>query len=276
MLAGVSLEGDHFFYPNPLASDGKMTFNMGSCTRSPWFDCSCCPSNVTRFIPSIPGYIYATRDNQLFVNLFVGSSAEIDVSGNRITISQTTDYPWDNKIRIELNPEKPGKFDLKLRIPGWARNELMASDLYHYLKDMEGSVLLKVNGKEEPVNPENGFTVISRTWEKGDVVDLTLPMEVRMVASNEKVEENRGKVAVECGPLVYCAEGIDNTVDVLQAALPAATTFTKKYQADLLGGVTVITANPSATDENRLVLIPYYAWSNRGIGKMTVWFQQNQ
>jgi DUF1680 family protein len=272
MLAGVSLEGDHFFYPNPLAADGKYPFNQGSCTRSPWFDCSCCPSNVTRFIPSIPGYIYASRDDQLFVNLYAGNNASVDVSGNLVFLTQTTDYPWDNVVKIEVNPERTARFDLKLRIPGWARNEVMAGDLYSYVNESEGSVTIKVNGTEVPAGTVNGYASISRNWEKGDVVELVLPMEVRLVAANEKVAEDRGKVAVECGPLVYCAEETDNAVDVLSATLPAAAAFTKEFDKDLLGGMTLIKAGLADTEDNQITLIPYYAWSNRGIGKMAVWF----
>ncbi|HJZ40248.1 MAG TPA: glycoside hydrolase family 127 protein [Bacteroidales bacterium] len=272
MIAGVSLSGDHFFYPNPLASNGEATFNMGSCTRSAWFDCSCCPSNVTRFIPSIPGYVYAIRDNQLYVNLFIGNTAELEVSGNRVAISQTTGYPWDNKIRIVLKPEESAEFSLKLRIPGWARNEVMAGDLYHYTDEMEGSVSITVNGTKEPVMLENGYSAISRVWNNGDVVELSLPMNVRIVASNAKVAENLGKIAVECGPIVYCAEGIDNTADVLNATLSESTVFEKEFKKDLLGGISVIRTVPSIPGENELLLIPYYGWSNRGVGKMAVWF----
>jgi DUF1680 family protein len=274
MLAGVSLSGDHFFYPNPLASNGEETFNMGSCTRSAWFDCSCCPSNVTRFIPSIPGYVYAIRNDQLFVNLFVGSTAELEVSGRKVVLSQTTGYPWDNKISIVLNSEEPAKFNLKIRIPGWARNVVMAGDLYRYTNATEGTVSITVNGTKEPVMLENGYSAITRVWKNGDVVELTLPMQVRTIASNEKVLENLGKIAVECGPIVYCAEGIDNTADVLNATLSESTGFKKEFNRELLGGISVVRTVPSVPGEKELTLIPYYSWSNRGVGKMAVWFSR--
>ncbi len=269
-LAGVSLEGDHFFYPNPLSADGIMKFNIGACTRSPWFNCSCCPSNVTRFMPSIPGYVYATQDKQVFVNLFVSNTAKLVVAGDKVGISQSTPYPWDNKIIIKLETEKAIDFKLKIRIPGWARDKVLEGDLYTYQNKMKGSVGLLVNGKKVSLIEENGYAVLSKVWAKGDQVEITLPMEVRRVVTNKMVVENKGKVAVECGPIVYCAEGVDNIEDVLTAALPGNASFTKEYMKNLLGGVQVITAK-MPTEKRKLMLIPYYSWSNRGIGSMSVW-----
>ncbi|MEX0986022.1 MAG: glycoside hydrolase family 127 protein [Bacteroidales bacterium] len=279
MITGVSLSGDHFFYPNPLASDGIETFNMASCTRSEWFDCSCCPSNVTRFIPSVPGYVYATKDDQLFVNLFMGNTAKTNVAGTPVIISQTTDYPWNNKVRIALSPEKGKEFDLKIRIPGWTQNQVMASDLYHYLNEVHGEVSVYVNGEEYPYEIENGYAGIYRKWEDGDYVDLIFPMEVRIVAANELAADIRGKVAIECGPVVYCAEEMDNAMDIFSVStIPGNTVFQKEFRKDLLGGIPVITATVPVGRENNsttaseLQLIPYHRWSNRGAGKMTVWF----
>jgi DUF1680 family protein len=270
MLAGLSLEGDHFFYPNPLFADGIMKFNIGSCTRSPWFDCSCCPSNVTRFIPSIPGYVYATKDHQVFVNLFVSNTSKLVVDGNNVGISQSTEYPWNNTIIIKLDPENEINFDLKIRIPGWAKDQVLASDLYSFQKKMNRTVSLKINGKNTEFVEENGYAVLNKTWNKDDQVEVSLPMEIRRVVANQMVEDDKGKVAIECGPLVYCAEGIDNTEDVLTVALPKNASFTEEYKKDFLGGVRVISADLTG-DESKLTLIPYYAWSNRGVGTMTVW-----
>jgi len=277
MLAGISSDGHHFFYPNPLASDGKSKFNMGSCSRSAWFDCSCCPSNVTRFMPSIPGYVYATSENQLFVNLYVGDSATMVISGTPVSITQSTDYPWDSSIRLQINPDKAEKFDLKLRIPGWARNEIMTNDLYHYTGQQHGTVTIKVNGKEISPKFEKGYAGINRQWKKGDVVEISLPMDIKQVVADQKVAEDRGKVAFECGPIVYCAEEADNPGGLENFRIYNKTGFTREFRNDFLDGVMVISAlnpatNPAGTPQDKLVMIPYYAWSNRGCGKMAVWF----
>lgn len=284
MLAGISLSGDHYFYPNPLASDGETPFNMGSCTRSEWFDCSCCPSNNARFLPSVPGYIYALKDDVLFVNLFIGNQAEMTVGGKKVTIRQQTDYPYDNKVDITVDPAKSAEFQLKIRIPGWTRNEVMPGNLYHYTDAPDGSVFIKVNGTEIQYEQDHGFAVIDRTWKKGDRVELRLPMEIRQVAANEKVEADRGKTAIECGPIVYCAEQADQSFDLFDVTgIPEDATFAREYNAELLGGVPVIKAMvpvQEAPDVSakmaELSLIPYHVWSNRGPGKMTVWFPAAQ
>ncbi len=270
MLAGVALEGDHFFYPNPLLADGVMKFNIGACTRSPWFDCSCCPSNVTRFIPSIPGYVYAIKGDQIFINLFMSNTTNLNVAGTKVEMTQETRYPWDKTVTIKVEPQKAVDFDLKIRIPGWAKNKVLESDLYSFQNKMNGSVSIKVNGKEVKVIEDHGYAILSRTWSKGDKIEMSLPMDIRRVVANKMVKEDKNKVAIECGPIVYCAESIDNTEDVLSVSLPKGTKFEKEFRKDLLGGVQVISASES-TDKNKLTLIPYYAWSNRGIGKMTVW-----
>ncbi len=272
MLAGVSFSGDSYFYPNPLASDGKETFNMGSCTRSAWFDCSCCPSNVSRFIPSIPGYVYASQKDRLFINLFIGNHATIDMQGNTVSVTQETGYPWKNTVRIEISPDRPGQFDLNVRIPGWARGEVIPGDLYRFNDKESGKAVIKINGKETSYGLSLGYAVLSRKWEKGDIVELSLPMEVRRVSASEKVAEDRGRVAVECGPLVYCAEETDNTADVLEATIPGSSVFTREFRDILPGGVMVITTKGVSSGKDGLTMIPYYAWSNRGPGKMAVWF----
>lgn len=280
MLAGISLSGDHYFYPNPLASDGETPFNMGSCTRSEWFDCSCCPSNNARFLPSVPGYIYAVKDDAIFVNLFIGNQAELVAGGKRVTISQQTEYPWDNKVAITIASAGNRKFQLKVRIPGWTRNEVMPGDLYQYRENAEGTVVIKVNGEEIHAAQDKGYAVIDRTWKSGDRVEVTFPMEVRQVTANANVEADRGKTAIECGPVVYCAEEADQSFDLFGVTgIPEDVSFTREYDADLLGGVPVIRANVTVTEDQgsgikmeTLKLVPYHVWSNRGPGKMTVWF----
>ncbi|NQT79410.1 MAG: glycoside hydrolase family 127 protein, partial [Candidatus Aminicenantes bacterium] len=195
-LSGISLNGDRFFYPNPLESYGQHS-------RSPWFGCACCPSNITRFIPSIPGYVYAHRGNVLYVNLFFSGSAEVKMGKNIILIKQDTSYPWDGAIKMTVDPEHPTKFAIFIRIPGWAQNQPVPSDLYRYKIKSEEKVSLEVNGDTVKLNMDKGFARIRRKWKKGDVIELSLPMPIRRVMCNEKVEDNRGRVALERGPVVY-------------------------------------------------------------------------
>ncbi|MBN1887840.1 MAG: glycoside hydrolase family 127 protein [Thermoflexales bacterium] len=279
MISGVALSGDLFFYPNCLESDGKYAFNMGALTRQPWFDCSCCPSNIMRFIPSVPGYVYAVRNNSLYVNLFMSGKAHVQMDHTTVEITQETLYPWEGKIVIELNPETNARFAVNIRIPGWTSAWPLPNDLYAYLNASPENVTLKLNGQAIDLHMEKGFAVIDREWSKGDIVELNLPMPVRRVVSHEQVAENRNKVALVRGPLVYCAEGVDNDGHVLDLVIPddaelGAVVFDRRCQQDLLGGVTVITGKVSdkSGKTRKLVAIPYYAWSHRGPGEMIVWF----
>jgi uncharacterized protein len=270
LIAGVSLKGDSFFYPNCLASDANFKFNQGAATRSTWFDCSCCPSNIIRFMPSIPDYMYAVKDNQLYVNLFVSSSSTVSVDNQEIAIKQTSNYPWDGDIKIEVNPVKKKKFNILIRIPGWANNQPLPSDLYRYLENNQNTVQLSVNNEQVLVKIDKGFAVIDREWTKGDVIELQLPMPVRRVLSHENVQANHGKIAIERGPIVYCAEGIDNGGHALNLEISDQTEFSHQYQPELLDGVTVIQGRDTKTGK-ALKMIPYYAWSHRGVGEMAVW-----
>jgi hypothetical protein len=279
MISGVSLSGDSFFYPNALESDGKYKFNIGKLGRQPWFDCSCCPSNVIRFIPSVTNYIYAHRDENLYVNLFVAGAADIALSKTPVQISQETSYPWDGKVAITVNPQSNKKFALNLRIPGWATGQPLPSDLYHYLDESRENVTLKLNGELLDLNLKNGFAVIERQWSKGDVVELNLPMPVRRVVAHENVEDDRNKVALTRGPIVYCAESVDNGGKVLDLVVPDDSEFNAEYKSDFLNGVTVIKGNAvnNSGGQRELTVIPYYAWAHRlpaqagGNGEMVVW-----
>jgi DUF1680 family protein len=278
MIAGVSLEGDTFFYPNCLASDGKYKFNMGALTRQAWFDCSCCPSNVMRFLPSVPGYLYAQRMDTLFINLFISNTARIVMQNTILDIEQRSGYPRDGKVTITLNPQTSSKISIHLRIPGWVSEKPLPGNLYHYKDKNSNTVSLKVNSQPVEFKIEKGFAVISRTWMKGDVIELNLPMEVRRVMANEKVQADRNKVALVRGPLVYCTEWIDNGGSVLDLVLPDETKLMTEFKPELLGGITVITgivADQTGRKRN-LRAIPYYAWSHRGAGEMTVWLNINK
>lgn len=273
VLAGVSLEGDTFFYPNPLESDGTYKFNHGSLTRSPWFDSSCCPTNIARFIPSVPDYVYATAGDTLYVNLFVSSHAQPVVAGGPVRISQETAYPWQGEVTIRLEPAAARAFALRVRIPGWARNEVVPSPLYRYTDDQPASYEIRVNGTPAGAPLDRGYAVLSRTWSPGDEVTLTMRMPVRRVAADDRVVDNRGKIALERGPIVYAVEGVDHGGRVLDLVVPAAARFAVERRADLLGGVTVLTGTvrDAAGRSRPLTAIPYYAWSHRGPGEMAVW-----
>jgi len=269
IISGISIDGTKFFYPNPLESDGKYAFNQGTCTRKPWFDCSCCPTNLIRFIPYIPGLIYANDKNSIYVNLFISSKAEILIGDTKVIVEQETDYPWDGHIRIFVNPEKSKKFSLKLRIPGWTQGRPVPGDLYCYKDAEKVKIILKINKKKKKLKINNkGYAEIIKRWKKGDKVELIFPMKVRMVIANKNVIEDRNKVAFEYGPFVYCAEEVDNK-NISDITIPNNIEFNIKGMKILSEKVLAI---ESTFNNESLILIPYYVWSNRGIGKMKVWF----
>jgi len=309
VLSGVSLDGTLFFYPNPLESDGTYKFNKGRAERAPWFGVACCPGNVSRFLPSVPGYVYATQGDAIYVNLFIAGDAKVDLDGRKVAVRQETRYPWDGTVTLTVGPEKKGTFALHVRIPGWAQGRPVPADLYGYADRVDAKVSLRVNGKAVALDMDKGFARIRRTWKTGDRVDVVFPMEARRVAAHRAVKDDAGFVAIERGPLVYCAEAPDNGGRALNIVLPDSTALRPETRPDLLGGIVVLTgealaADPSAVtrvgeaagkdaaadDEedappasrrrlapgaglkpHPLVLIPYYAWANRGPGEMTVW-----
>jgi len=280
-LSGVSLSGDRFFYPNPLETDGHQRFNHGSNERAPWFGCSCCPVNVVRFIPSIASYVYATRGDACYVSLFVGGTANVRLTSGDVQLTQETRYPWDGRIQVRVQPAVPHEFALHLRIPGWARGEVVPGDLYRFADTCQEAVSLRVNGEPIDIKLQQGFAVIRRTWKPGDCVELVLPMPVRQVIAHDKVVADRDRVALQRGPLVYCAEGADNEGQVLNLVLSPNSQGTAEHCAELLGGVTIIRcpglARRRADDGTPLLqptevrLIPYYAWNHRGANEMIVW-----
>lgn len=295
-LAGVSLSGDRFFYPNPLESDGRTPFNYGHCERAPWFECSCCPVNIVRILPQLGGWIYATRDGELYVNLYVGSRAEIRLSpaghdaaqpaggdgpADAIRLVQETRYPWDGAVRLTIDPAAPRELTLCLRIPGWVLGRPVPSDLYRYLDQTPGDVRLAVNGQTQDIAPQRGYARIRRIWNPGDVVTLELPMPIRRVAAHPKVAANRGRTAIERGPIVYCAEGVDNGGQVFNKFLPARAALRPAEGSTGPGGSVVLRAaarelvrDAAGAARERaveLTLVPYFAWANRGATQMQVW-----
>jgi DUF1680 family protein len=280
-LSGISLSGDTFFYPNPLACDGRFRFNHGDLVRSPWFGCSCCPVNVVRFIPSIAGYVYAQRGDEVFVNLYVAGSGTVKLAAGTLRLEQQTHYPWDGKVRIVVQGEPAGLSALKLRIPGWAQGRPVPGDLYRYATQATPPVTLTVSGQPVQLDLQDGYATIRRAWHSGDVVELDLPMPVRRVLAHENVVADRGRVAIERGPVLYCLEGADHGGRVLNLVLPDTAELSPEHHADLLGGVTVLRGPAQEayrteggevqTKPAALTMIPYYAWCHRGANEMAVW-----
>lgn len=266
ILGGVSLGGDRFFYTNVLESDGT----RARSTRMPWFTWPCCPTNIARLIPAIPGYIYATAADTVYVNLFIGGTADLKLgdgaSAKALRLTQQTRYPWEGSIKLTVAPAATSAFTLNLRIPGWAQGKPVPGDLYRYAEKEAPAFKLSVNGRAVSPTLEKGYAVLRRTWKAGDTIELNLPMPIHRVLANEGIEADRGRVALERGPLVYCAEAIDNGGQARTLVLPAEAELVAEHRKDLLGGVTVIRAVRSA-----FTAIPYYAWSNRGDGEMCVW-----
>ncbi len=276
LLSGVALSGDRFFYPNKLES-------YGHDERKEWFGCACCPSNICRFIPSVPGYVYGKKSDQLYVNLYVDNTANIQINNKQLEVIQSTSYPWDGNISIKLNPEEKQSFKLFLRIPGWAQNEVIASDLYHFSDISDEKIQLSVNGKKLKPEIKNGYIGLERNWKKGDVVELILPMPVRKVISNEAIVENKDKVAFQRGPLVFCAEGIDNkNGNVMNLVADSNTPTETDFENNLLNGAQVIQIMAKSasynldkevelSDGEEKLLIPYHLWANREPSEMIVW-----
>ncbi|NTV81806.1 MAG: glycoside hydrolase family 127 protein, partial [Candidatus Aminicenantes bacterium] len=274
LLSGVSLGGDRFFYQNPLES-------AGGYGRSPWFEVACCPPNMTRFLPSLPGYVYAMRDDVIFVNLFIAGTGKIPVPGRPVILTQETRYPWDGAVRLTLSLEAPGPFELAMRIPGWARGEAMPADLYRFLDGGDERPVLKVNGEAVAIDLREGYARLRRGWKDGDAVELTLPMSIRRIVANDAVAEDRGRVALQRGPVVYAVEGVDNGDRVFNLVLPDTSSLKADFRADLLNGLTVITGEGRVVAKGPggkpaeitlpFLAVPYYAWANRGPGQMLVW-----
>ncbi len=277
MLSGVSLSADRFFYPNPLESNGQHE-------RSAWFGCACCPSNIARFVPAIPGYIYAVTDKELYINLFISNNANIEMGKRKLNISQKANFPWDGTVEILVNPEQHSKFDLKIRMPGWALNEALPGGLYKFTDHNNDPVKILVNGEEVEIPVLiDGYAVISRNWKSGDKVNIDFPMPVRTVVADDRIKEDNDKIAVQRGPVIYCAEWPDNNSgNILNLVIKDNASFTTEYVPSLLGGTEVVKTTGFQTkktlagkveklSEEVVTMIPYALWNNRGAGQMMVW-----
>ena len=287
LLSGVSLDGGGFFYPNPLASEGQHQ-------RQPWFGCACCPSNISRFIPSLPGYVYAVQGANVYVNLFMSNTGNLTIQGKSVTLEQSTDYPWQGDVCVKVTRNKAGQWAMKLRIPGWAKGEVVPSDLYAF-SDGRSSTDFAVTVNGEPAVGSltaDGYFTIERKWKAGDEVHLSLPMEPRLVKAHAQVIADHGLVAIERGPLVYCAEWADNDFDIAQVLMSENPTMrvtdgslqvtefkVASYPIQVIhADVQVLNRDASGRLQARdaeLTLIPYYAWCHRGRGKMRVWLPQD-
>ncbi|UZR98478.1 glycoside hydrolase family 127 protein [Chondrinema litorale] len=260
-LSGVSLSGDRFFYPNKLLC-------KSDCQREPWFETSCCPSNVVRFMPSISGYIYAQQDKDIFINLFIGSTTQVGVADKVLTITQRTDHPWDGNVNLVIETEAPVEAIFRIRLPGWAVNQPVPSDLYNYLKPSQGKIELLINDLPVDYKMEYGYAVVERAWQNNDIVTLNLPMEVKTVIANSQVKEDSGKVAFERGPVVYCFEGIDNEGQATDIKMSSDVSKDYAFESDFLQGIGRIVFKDKF---HQSLAIPYYARANRGESDMTVW-----
>ena len=251
MLAGINLEGNRFFYVNPLASDGDHH-------RKAWFGCACCPSNICRFMASLGNYIYATNDTALYVNLYIGNEAAFKVGDENVSLAMTTQYPREGRTTVLFRSGM--QKSLMLRIPEWCKQ-----------------YTLSVNGEEAEFVPENGYACISRRWQAGDELQIDMAMPVTLVSADPRVKADEGRRAVQRGPLVYCAEQVDNYTDIDSLLLTANTQLTAVYEPDLLGGIVAIDGVVPAVDSPDITfrLVPYYAWDNRQSGKMAVWLMHN-
>ena len=283
LISGVGMDGKSFFYTNAMQIKNSLSHRDMEAERSGWFPCSCCPTNVVRLIPSVPGYVYAQKDNDVYVNLFISGNADLTVNNKLVQIVQQNNYPWDGALKFNIAPKSPLAFNLLVRIPGWAQNQAIPSDLYKFEKASDKKIEIKINGQPVEYTMQNGYAVLNKTWKKGDAVEVNLPMEVRRVVANENVKDDIGKVALQRGPIIYCAEWPDNNGKAANIIIPGNATFTTEYKPDLLNGVVIVKSNvpevvvsndgSSVSTENRsFTAIPYYAWAHRGKGEMMIWF----
>ncbi|MDG2224025.1 MAG: glycoside hydrolase family 127 protein [Rubripirellula sp.] len=259
-LSSLSVKGNRHYYTNPLTTGGRERWEW------PGHDCACCPSNLVRLISSIGGYTYSHDSDTIQINQFMESTAEVTLDAGKVSLIQKTDYPWDGKIDIEVNPSLPSEFQIKLRIPGWARDQPIPGNLYQHLPigQPDREIALTVNGESIPVKIEQGYVTLTRRWTTGDAIQIDLPMPVRRVIAHPNAIADKGLVALERGPVVYCAEFCDNDFSANQLELSDSAKFEIKKDPDLLDGAVTLTSG-------KMKFIPYYLYANRGPGWMRVW-----
>ena len=277
-LDGLSLSGDHFFYGNPLASRGQHA-------RREWFGTACCPANIARLVVSLGDYIYAKNESGIWINLFVGSNAVINMGKNDVTVKMETNYPFEGKVKLNIDPVKKGKFSLHIRVPGWFKNKIVPGDLYSASKEAGIDSFdpdIKVNGKTVDYKYDNGYAVIEAEWKKADVVEIDFPMEVQKVIAKDSLKQDNNRIAIQRGPLVYCIEGADNNNKAWNIVVPENTTFTPTAYKVLDEQVIALQAELPVllvsedgaevkTEKRKIIAIPYYTWANRGKNEMQLW-----
>ncbi len=275
ILTGVSQKGDTFFYPNPLSS-------VGQHERSEWFGCACCPPNVARFLPSMPGYIYATEGDNLFVNLYISNESTFEMPDGDLIVKQESSLPWEGKVTLTFQNDQSVLSNLKLRIPGWARNKPVPGQLYAYSQAPTTGTRIKVNGDDQVTEMDAmGYVSLAGNWKAGDTIEIEFPFDIKIVKARDEVLEDRGKVAIERGPILYCAEWPDNG-SVQNLVLSEGANFEAVLDNNLLEGIVAIqtTARKASreldgsltlSEEVPLKLIPYHLWNNRGPGEMVIW-----
>ena len=272
LLSGISLSGNRFFYSNRLASSG---FD----NRSVWFECACCPPNIARLIPSVPGYIYAHTSDSLYINLFMSDTANVNIDGDDLQIIQNTNYPWEGNVDITINPSSEREYTILVRIPGWARNEAIPGGLYRFMDESSQKASISINNENYTFDLQKGYAVIKRIWKTGDVISLNLPVEPRRLVANENVNDDKGRISIQRGPIVYCAEGVGNGQQISSLKYDTLSELTTQFNADLLGGIQTVKTNSVTVDgsaNKEITLIPYSLWNNRGASEMQVWLKLNR
>jgi uncharacterized protein len=277
-LDGLSLSGDRFFYDNPLSSTGQNT-------RSAWFGTACCPANIARLVASLGNYIYAKSENSLWLNLFVNSNTRILLGADSISVVTETDYPWDGKVVVSINPDTKQKFSIHIRVPGWANGEASPGALYRYIQNKPKQIEFLVNGNKVETKIDNGYISIERNWMKGDQISFTLPMEILQIRAMDSLRNDQNRIALQRGPFIYCIEGADNAGSVWNVLVKPHAVFTPVKYRILNEPVIALQARVeiSVPDENgvgiktseeKITAIPYYTWANRGANSMRVWLPE--
>ncbi|GAC1312548.1 MAG: glycoside hydrolase family 127 protein [Mucilaginibacter sp.] len=282
LISGVALDGKSFFYTNAMQVTDGFTHPALEPVRSGWFECSCCPTNMARFLPSLPGYIYAQKGNNLYINLFIAGSASIKLENEHVGITQVNTYPWNGSLMFHVTPESSARFNIRIRIPGWSQSTAIPSGLYSFADKTTTRIAIRVNGVPVKYAVDNGYAVIERTWKKGDKIQLDLPMPVKEVIASKDLHADSNKIALQRGPVMYCGEWKDNFGKVSNISIPRNTRFKSIYEHNLLNGVSVLKARVLKADslygkvtKTEFTAIPYYAWANRGKGEMMIWFPQH-
>lgn len=280
-LDGLSLSGDRFFYGNPLASRGQHQ-------RREWFGTACCPANIARLVASLGNYIYAYSDNAVYVNLYVGSNTSFNLKSGMTGLKMETNYPWEGKVKVTVDPVKKTKFSLRFRLPGWVKQEAAPGGLYTMLPASQGFdnagnlPAMRLNGKPVSFTVNNGYMVVDQDWKKGDQLEFEFPMEVKMLTARTELKQDQGRIALQRGPIVYCVEGADNNGKAWNLIVPKNTRFETIDQKILDESVKAITAEVPVvlvgedgqslvTEKRKIIAIPYYTWANRGKNEMQLW-----